>query len=166
MPIPAVTSVLVMILVGIFFVSGADAASIVMGTLSENGTIEPRRPVVIFWGVATGAAAAIMLVAGGSDALSGLQTVTIIAALPFVLIMIGMCVALVRDLSQDPMMVRRKYAAKAIDAAVVAGVSAHGDDFALSVDPTAPGEGVGALVTLPDSLAGTDADVQEPPAGK
>lgn len=166
MPIPAVTSVLVMILVGIFFVSGADAASIVMGTLSENGTIEPRRPVVIFWGVATGAAAAIMLVAGGSDALSGLQTVTIIAALPFVLIMIGMCVALVRDLSQDPMMVRRKYAAKAIDAAVVAGVSAHGDDFALSVDPTAPGEGVGALVTLPDSLAGTDADVQGPPAGK
>jgi choline-glycine betaine transporter len=34
--------VLVMILVGIFFVSGADAASLVMGTLSEHGTTAPR----------------------------------------------------------------------------------------------------------------------------
>ena len=37
-------SVLVMVLVAIFFVSGADAASIVMGTLSERGTMEPSRP--------------------------------------------------------------------------------------------------------------------------
>ena len=39
-----------MILVAIFFVSGADAASIVMGTLSQKGTIEPSRWIVIFWG--------------------------------------------------------------------------------------------------------------------
>ena len=36
-------SLLVMILVGIFFVSGADAASIVMGTLSQKGAFEPGR---------------------------------------------------------------------------------------------------------------------------
>ena len=47
-----------MILVGIFFVSGADAASIVMGTLSQKGALEPGRLVVIFWGVVTGAVAA------------------------------------------------------------------------------------------------------------
>ena len=35
---------LVMVLVAIFFVSGADAASIVMGTLSERGTLEPEPP--------------------------------------------------------------------------------------------------------------------------
>lgn len=40
-PIATVTSLLVMILVGIFFVSGADAASIVMGTLSQKGALEP-----------------------------------------------------------------------------------------------------------------------------
>ena len=50
-----------MVLVGIFFVSGADAASIVMGTLSQKGAFEPGRLVVIFWGVVTGAVAAIML---------------------------------------------------------------------------------------------------------
>ena len=121
--------VLVMVLVAIFFVSGADAASIVMGTLSERGTIGPSRKTVIFWGVATGAVAAVMLLVGGADALSGLQTITIVAALPFVLVMVGLAVALVKDLRSDPLMVRRAYAAAAVEQAVVAGVTEHGDDF-------------------------------------
>ncbi len=84
-----------MVLVGIFFVSGADAASIVMGTLSQKGRLEPGRFVVIFWGVVTGAVAAIMLLIGGGedDALTGLQNLTILVAAPFVVVMIGMCVA-------------------------------------------------------------------------
>jgi len=150
MPWQSITSVLVMILVAIFFVSGADSASIVMGTLSENGTIEPRRPTVVFWGVITGAVAAIMLVAGGKDALSGLQSITIIAGLPFLVVMIAMVLALMRDLRHDPRIVRGRYADMAIDQAVVQGVSAHGDDFALAVGRTAPGQGVGSLVSTPE----------------
>ena len=138
-PLATIASIVVMVLVAIFFVSGADAASIVMGTLSERGTIEPSKPTVIFWGVATGAVAAVMLLVGGSDALTGLQTITIVAALPFVLVMIGLAVALVKDLRSDPLMVRQKYAAEAVEAAVVAGVTEHGDDFVLAVerDPAA-----------------------------
>ncbi|MFC4785008.1 BCCT family transporter [Nocardioides sp. MAHUQ-72] len=141
-PLATVASIVVMVLVAIFFVSGADAASIVMGTLSERGTIEPSKPTVIFWGVATGAVAAVMLLVGGSDALTGLQTITIVAALPFVLVMIGLSVALVKDLRTDPLMVRQKYAAEAVEAAVVAGVTEHGDDFVLAVerDPAAESE--------------------------
>ena len=56
-PAATAASVLVMILVAIFFVSGADAASIVMGTLSQKGTIEPQRWIVVFWGVVMGAIA-------------------------------------------------------------------------------------------------------------
>ena len=133
-PFATITSIVVMALVGIFFVSGADAASIVMGSLSERGTIHPSRPTVIFWGVATGAAAAVMLLAGGADALGGLQTITVIAALPFVIIMIGLAVALVKDLNQDPLVVRRQYAVDAVHAAVIAGVTEHGDDFVLTVE--------------------------------
>lgn len=158
LPWPTVTSVLVMVLVGIFFVSGADAASIVMGTLSERGAIEPTSKTVIFWGVATGAVAAIMLTLGGEDALSGLQSVTIIAGLPFLVIMIGIAIALVRDLNADPMMVRRRYAEKAVDAAVVSGVQTHGDDFVLAVAPAAPGAGVGALVEKAERPAEANED--------
>ncbi|WP_197374134.1 BCCT family transporter [Mycolicibacterium baixiangningiae] len=138
-PIATVASILVMVLVAIFFVSGADAASIVMGSLSERGTIKPTRGVVIFWGVTTGAVAAVMLLVGGADALTGLQTITIIAALPFVLVMIGLAVALVKDLRNDPLVVRKQYAAEAVDSAVIHGVTQHGDDFIISVekDPTA-----------------------------
>ena len=89
---------------------------------------------MIFWGVATGAVAAVMLLVGGSDALSGLQTITIVAATPFVLVMIGLSVALVKDLRRDPLMVRQQYAADAVEAAVITGVTEHGDDFVLAVD--------------------------------
>jgi len=133
-PFATASSVLVMVLVAIFFVSGADAASIVMGTLSERGALHPSRPTVIFWGIATGAVAAVMLLVGGEDALTGLQTITIVAALPFVLVMVGLAVALVKDLRTDPLMVRQQYAAEAMENAVIAGVTEHGDDFVISVD--------------------------------
>jgi choline-glycine betaine transporter len=113
-----------------------------MGSLSQRGTIEPSRGTVVFWGVATGAVAAVMLLVGGADALTGLQTITIIAALPFLLVMIGMAVALLKDLRRDPKVVRREYAAEVVNSAVISGVTQHGDDFILSIekDPKADGD--------------------------
>ncbi len=67
LPWTGIASALVMILVAIFFVSGADSASLVMGTLSERGTHEPRRVTTVFWGVLTGAVAALLLAMGGDD---------------------------------------------------------------------------------------------------
>ena len=160
LPLATITSILVMLLVAIFFVSGADAASIVMGSLSERGTLEPHKFTVIFWGVATGAAAAIMLIIGGEESLAGLQQVTIVAALPFVLIMIGMAASLVKDLRSDPMVVRRHYARAAVENAVVAGVTEHGDDFGLAIDESAPGEGIDRekALKLPSAAAPTEAE--------
>lgn len=116
-PLAAVAGVVVMLLVAIFFVSGADAASIVMGTLSQKGSIQPSKRVVVFWGVLTGAVAAVMLLVGGSDALTGLQNLTIIAALPFLVIMIGLCASLAKDLRSDPMIRREERVAEAMEQA-------------------------------------------------
>lgn len=130
-------SLLVMILVGIFFVSGADAASIVMGTLSQRGAFEPTRPEVVFWGVVTGAVAAIMLLIGDGqgDALAGLQNLTILVAAPFVLVMIGMCVALMRDLRKDPLIVRGEVGVEVVELAVIAGHEQYDGDFELRIGP-------------------------------
>ena len=57
----------------------------------------------IFWGVATGAAASILLLAGGLEAL---QQASIIAAAPFLLVMIGLCVGLYKALDCDPLVQR------------------------------------------------------------
>ncbi|MEU3272116.1 BCCT family transporter [Saccharomonospora sp. NPDC006951] len=99
-------AVIVMILVSIFFVSGADAASVVMGTLSQRGSVEPKRNVVIFWGVVMGAIAAVMLLVGGDNALAGLQNLTILVAVPFVIVMIALCISVWRDLRRDPLVIR------------------------------------------------------------
>jgi len=90
-PMAALTSSVAMFLVAIFFVSGADAASVVMGMLSSYGTLKPKSSVVVLWGALAGASACVLLVMGG---LQGLQTASIIAAAPFLLVMIGLCVSL------------------------------------------------------------------------
>ena len=137
MPLGAVLGVIAMLLVAIFFVSGADAASIVMGTLSQRGTIHPTRNVVVFWGAVMGAIAAIMLLVGGGsgDALSGIQNITIIMAAPFALVMVLLCVALARDLRSDPLVRRGLRSTRAIEQAVEFGEREYGDAFFVPVKP-------------------------------
>ncbi|TQN40947.1 choline/carnitine/betaine transport [Blastococcus colisei] len=148
-PLATVMTVLVMLLVAIFFVSGADAASIVMGSLSERGTIEPSRKTVVFWGLVMGAVAAIMLLVG-EEALTGLQNLTIVAALPFAIVMVGLAVSLAKDLRSDPLMLRREVALEAVRQAVRHGITHHGDDFVLSVKPAPDADGDG----VPDTPTG------------
>jgi choline-glycine betaine transporter len=163
-PLATVMTVLVMVLVAIFFVSGADAASIVMGSLSERGTLSPSRRIVVFWGVVMGAVAAIMLLVGGDDALTGLQNLTIIAALPFALVMVGMAVALAKDLRSDPMVLRSAYASGAVEQAVVDGITRHGEDFQLVVEPAPsarPEPNTVAPLRTDDVLAGRPQDPRD-----
>jgi glycine betaine transporter len=94
------------ILVALFFVSGADAASMVMGMLSSKGNLHPRAWNIVLWGVFTGAAAAICLLSGAIQgsvdaALSALQAVAIASAAPFVLVLIGLCFSIMRALREE-----------------------------------------------------------------
>ncbi|CAN5146708.1 hypothetical protein BH18ACT10_BH18ACT10_12880 [soil metagenome] len=100
-PLAAVTSTIAIILVAFFFVSGADAASVVMGMLSSKGVIHPKRWAVVTWGVLTGAVAAICLLSGG---LTGLQYAAIVSGGPFVLVLIGLCFSLFKALNAEPEM--------------------------------------------------------------
>ncbi|MGI5132593.1 BCCT family transporter [Pseudonocardia sp. CA-107938] len=134
-PLGGLLSVVAMILVAIFFVSGADAASIVMGTLSQRGSIEPSRWVVVFWGTVMGAIAVIMLLVGGDAALNGIQNITIIMAAPFALVMIALCVALAKDLRNDPITRRDDRAVAAVEQAVEYGTTAHDGKFIINVKP-------------------------------
>jgi glycine betaine transporter len=99
-PISAVMSVLVIVLVAMFFVSGADAASIVMGMLSCRGILEPPRLVVALWGTLMGGVAIVLLLAGG---LESLQQAAIVVGAPFTLVLIGLCVSLYRSLRAERM---------------------------------------------------------------
>ncbi|WP_222936757.1 BCCT family transporter [Streptomonospora sp. PA3] len=98
------TGILVMFLVAIFWVSGADASALVLATLSSHGTVEPNKWLVALWAALSAAVAGVLLYVGGLEAL---QTFTIIIACPFVLVMVGLCWALYADLRIDPLRERR-----------------------------------------------------------
>ncbi|MNF39628.1 Glycine betaine transporter BetL [compost metagenome] len=97
-PAAALTSFAAIVLVGVFFISGADAGSIVMGMLCARGDLDPPRWLVVLWGTLTSAAASVLLVMGG---LVALQTAAIIFAAPFLAVMLGLCVSLWKALLAD-----------------------------------------------------------------
>ena len=97
-PLAELTSIIVIVLVAVFFVSGADAASIVMGMLTCRGVLEPPRAIVAFWGVAMGGVAITLLLAGG---LETLQQAAIVAGAPFALVMIGLAYSFFKALRSE-----------------------------------------------------------------
>ncbi|NEB78485.1 BCCT family transporter [Streptomyces sp. SID14478] len=99
LPLGTLTSWVAMILVMTYFVTSADSASLVMGSLTSRGALHPRTWLVVTWGVLMAAVAAVLLVAGG---LESLQSATILVALPFVVVMMALCWALLKELREDP----------------------------------------------------------------
>ncbi|MBE1514643.1 BCCT family transporter [Nesterenkonia halotolerans] len=138
--------IVVVVILAIFFITSADSASVVMGILTTRGDQDPNKLVVVFWGLVMAGVATVMLLLGEGTALQGLQSLVIVTALPFALVLILIMIAWSRELATDPHALREKYADLAVSNAVLDGVERYGDDFALEVVPTHPGEGAGAEV--------------------
>lgn len=143
LPASGITSIVVMVMLSVFFITSADSGSLVMGMLSQRGKAVPDTPVIIFWGLCLAGIAIVMLLIGGDQALDGLQNLVIVSALPFVLVLFMMLFAFAKDLQTDPMMIRHRYSEHALDEAVHEGVREHGDEFGISVGKAAEGRGAG-----------------------
>lgn len=87
--------------VTLYFVTSSDSGSLVIDCLSANGSHDPPMIQRVFWAVTEGACATGLLVAGGSDALTALQAVSIAAGLPYTVIVCFMCVALWKALTYE-----------------------------------------------------------------
>lgn len=144
LPLYSITPFILIFVLAVFFVTSADSASVVMGTMSSQGNPAPNKLIVVFWGLCMMGIAVVMLLTGGESALTGLQNLTILIAIPFALVLIVMAIAFIKDLSTDPAAIRQRYAKAAISNAVVRGLEEHGDDFELSIEPAEEGRGAGA----------------------
>lgn len=98
LPMPAVTSAFTVILVVLFFITGADSNTYVLGTLTSGGNMYPKRPVLTVWGLLTGICAIVLLVVGGLEAL---QQAAILSAVPFTVIVTLLGMSLVKELRSD-----------------------------------------------------------------
>ena len=96
------------ILLGTFFITSADSASTVMASLSQDGQTTPKPLLAALWGIATATVGLTMLTRGGADTLNALQSVTIVAASPFLVILVALMFAIVKDVSNDTIYVAKK----------------------------------------------------------
>lgn len=101
LPGGTVMGVFAMILLGTFFITSADSASTVMASMAQSGKTEAKPWLAAIWGLGTAFVGLTLLVVGGEDALGSLQSVTIVAATPFLFILVALMFAIVRDVSRD-----------------------------------------------------------------
>jgi len=99
-PFHNIISIITMILLCTFFITSADSATFVLAMLTSKGSLNPSNKKKIFWGIIEALLAIILLISGG---LSALQAMAIIAALPFVIIIIIGFISLCKELRKEKM---------------------------------------------------------------
>ena len=98
LPFGMIASGLATLLVIFFFVTSADSGALVIDMITSGAADNPPLWQRVFWAVSSGAIAAVLLVAGGLEAL---QTAAIASALPFSIVMIFICYGLLRALQLE-----------------------------------------------------------------
>jgi betaine/carnitine transporter, BCCT family len=101
LPLTAITSLLVVVLLVIFTVTSVDSGALVADNLASNGRTDTPRPQRVLWVFLIGLVATTLLVLGGDAGLKGLQSATIVMALPYLMLMVVLIVGLLKALLQD-----------------------------------------------------------------
>ncbi|MEM9795080.1 MAG: BCCT family transporter [Pseudomonadota bacterium] len=92
-------ALLIVVLLMTFLVTSADSAVLIVNTINAAGDEGPKaRPHILFWGSALGLVVAGLLISGGTSAI---QTAMVIGALPFSVVMVLMCIALIKAIWND-----------------------------------------------------------------
>ncbi len=97
-PFSQVVSVFSLFIIFIFFVTSADSGIYVMNNISSNNATNSPKWQLSFWGAMLAIVSLVLLNAGG---LQSLQTMTLITALPFAIIMLLFCYSLIKGLLID-----------------------------------------------------------------
>ncbi|HJG91899.1 MAG TPA: BCCT family transporter [Brachybacterium massiliense] len=107
LPAGALLSGIAVVLVSIFFITSADSGAFVMDMIAHKGDPNPPRITRIFWASASGVIAASLIwvssLSGDEEAsgMTALQSLALLSALPFSIVMIGMCISLWRSLGTE-----------------------------------------------------------------
>lgn len=106
-PFGAFINFVAILLLFTFFITSANSATFVLGMLTQQGDLEPDNKRKTIWGILQ-AALALSLMIGSANGLQMLQTISIIAAFPFSMIMMASMVALNKALKTDESIIRLK----------------------------------------------------------
>ena len=98
LPFSSIASFMTILIVVIFFVTSADSGIFVMNSIATKNADKSPKWQIIFWGALLAILSLLLLNAGG---LKALQSMTLITALPFAIIMILFIVSLLKGLAID-----------------------------------------------------------------
>lgn len=111
-PFAVVLNIIGVILIAGFFVTSSDSGSLVVDSLTSGGKIDAPVGQRVFWAVAEGAVAAVLLIGGG---LQALQTASIVTGLPFAFILLFMCYSLYNGVREEYQKIEEKEAQKELE---------------------------------------------------
>jgi choline/glycine/proline betaine transport protein len=106
LPLGSLVAVVVLVLIVTFFVTSSDSGSLVVDMLASGGNTNPPVWSRVMWAVLEGAVAAALLAIGtlsGSQggALTALQTMAVVIALPFSFVMVLMMIGTLRAFKRE-----------------------------------------------------------------
>ncbi|MCM3781774.1 BCCT family transporter [Neobacillus mesonae] len=104
LPFSTVMSVLSIVLILTFLVTSADSATYILSSMTTAGSLNPPMVAKIVWGTLMSAIAGVLLFTGGLEAL---QTASLIAALPFTIILLLLIIAVVKLLRREQLPIRK-----------------------------------------------------------
>ncbi|MFI8983043.1 BCCT family transporter [Ectopseudomonas khazarica] len=99
LPISAISSFAAIVLVVLFFITSSDSGSLVIDTITAGGKINAPVSQKMFWVIMEGALAVALLLGGG---LVALQAMAVSTGLPFTVVLLVGCVAIIKGLSSEP----------------------------------------------------------------
>lgn len=99
LPLTTITSFVGIILVIVFFCTSSDSGSLVIDTITAGGKVDAPVAQRIFWATFEGLVAIALLLGGG---LAALQAAAVSTGLPFTIVLLLGCYALIRGLMSEP----------------------------------------------------------------
>lgn len=98
-PLASISSFIGVVLVIMFFITSSDSGSLVIDTITAGGKINAPVSQRVFWAVLEGVLAIALLLGGG---LIALQAMAVSTGLPFTVVLLVGCVAIVKGLMSEP----------------------------------------------------------------
>jgi choline/glycine/proline betaine transport protein len=108
LPLALVTSIAAMIAIAGFFVTSSDSGSMVDDIHASGGNPNPQWPTRVFWALAEGSVAAVLLLAGGETGVEAFQQASILTGVPIAILLILMCWAIFTAFREDHAEMRAK----------------------------------------------------------
>ena len=99
LPLASLLSFVSVVLLVIFFITSSDSASLVVDMISAGGKLEAPAAQRVFWCTLEGMVAIALLLGGG---LASLQAASLIAGLPFSVLLIVMVISVWKGLAREP----------------------------------------------------------------